>query len=208
MKTLPILVALALMSAYLPADELPKFDVLRAGTKLYRGVKVTAVEPSGIRFTHDAGAGRAKFDELEPEVKSKFTIDPAKAAEFEAEKDNQKILAAADAQMAKTAGAGTADPSKLVWVHKSVIVDAAVAGGYLCYPHTPGGVKGSAALALNRITGSGSDYVRPSTSWSKPMFVTGIKGAVAVGQVLTGDAAMIGVKMVNGQPLEHWMSKP
>lgn len=68
------------------AADLPSFDVLRVGSKTYKGVKVTLQEPSGIRFTHEAGAARASFEELEPEVRAKFNYDPKAAEQFETAK--------------------------------------------------------------------------------------------------------------------------
>lgn len=100
MKTLLILLSLA-GAAMICAAELPKFDVLNVGTKTYRGVKVTAIEPSGIRFTHESGAARAKFEELEPDVRSKFTFDPAAAKQFEADRAHQMKMAALSAQETK-----------------------------------------------------------------------------------------------------------
>lgn len=98
MKTLLIVLA---MGCAVGAEELPKFDVLNVGTKTYRSVKVTAVEPSGIRFSHESGAALAKFEELEPDIRSKFTFDPAAAKKFEAEQAALRRKAAFAAQQVR-----------------------------------------------------------------------------------------------------------
>lgn len=68
------------------AAELPKFEVLNVGPKAYKGVTVTAIEPSGIRFIHDSGTGKAKFEELDAATRAKFppadAIPPAATFKF------------------------------------------------------------------------------------------------------------------------------
>ena len=65
--------------------------MLNVGSKVYKTVKVTAIEPSGIRFSHADGAGRAKFEELDEATRKKFNYDPAKATEFEQKKEIARL---------------------------------------------------------------------------------------------------------------------
>lgn len=44
-----------------------------------------AVEPDGVRITHDNGIAKIKFEELPAELRAQFSIDPEKAAAFRAE---------------------------------------------------------------------------------------------------------------------------
>jgi hypothetical protein len=193
------------------AQELPKFDVLRVGQKTFKGVTVTTQEPSGIRFTHEAGAGRAKWDELEPDVRAKFTFDPVAAKKFEEEKHIERMnQIAADIDAKKAAKQGKAKSealAKMEWRQMTIKISSAVPGGYLCYEHQRGGPVGSVARAMAEITG-GPTYVNPRTNYSKIFFVSGIKGEVAVDQIVDCTAVKVGVKNVYGQPYEHWTSQP
>jgi hypothetical protein len=210
MKTI-LQLFLLMIACHCSAQELPKFDVLRVGPKTFKGVKVTTQEPSGIRFTHEAGAGRAKWDELEPEVRAKFTFDPVAAKKFEEEKHIERMnQIAADMDAKKAASQGKAKSealAKLEWRQMTIKISSAVPGGYLCYEHRRGGEMGSLAGAMARITG-GPTFVKPRTNYSKVFFISGIKETVAVDQILDGMAAKVGVKTIYGQPYEHWMSQP
>jgi len=211
MKTLLILLSL-IGAALLCAEELPKFDVLNVGPKVYKTVKVTAIEPSGIRFSHADGAGRAKFEELDPAVRSQFKFDPDEAKKFEEDR-TMKLQAAARATTAAKEtqaknSAAAAALKNLDWQMVTVKIWKAVPGGYLCHFHTRGGAPGAFARAGNLISGRATELVPAETHYEKVIFVSGIKEAVAIDQVLDGMAAKVGVQKVNGQPVEHWMSKP
>lgn len=113
MKTLSMLLLL-LCLVTICAEELPKFDVLHVGTKTYRAVKVTAVEPGGIRFTHESGAARVKFEELETEIRSKFTFDPAEAKKFDQEREIQRLEGVKAAMDAKSEQKMRGDAKKIL----------------------------------------------------------------------------------------------
>lgn len=194
------------------AADLPSFDVLRVGQKTFKGVKVTTQEPSGIRFTHSDGAGRAKWEELEPDVRAKFTFDPVAAKKFEEEKHIERInQIAADMDAKKAAKASVtkaADLAKLEWRQMTIKIVRAVPGGYLCYEHQRGGVPGAVSRSMDAVFGDRTRLVPSRTDYSKMFFVSGIKEAVAVDQILDGMAAKVGVKIIYGQPYEHWMGQP
>jgi hypothetical protein len=60
---------------------------------------------------------------------------------------------------------------------------------------------------MNTVTGGGSSYVRSSTNYDRPLYVTGME-AVTIGQAVAGSATRVGIKEIDGQPYEHWMIKP
>jgi hypothetical protein len=194
------------------AQELPKFEVLRVGQKTFRDVKVTAQEPSGIRFTHEGGAGRAKWEELEPEVSAKFTFDPVAAKKFEEQRyiaRMNQIAAEIDAKNAARKGkAKSAALAKMEWRQMTIKIVQAVPGGYLCYQHERGGVPGAVSRSMDVILGERTRLIPPTTDYSKMFFVSGIKEAVAIDQIVDCTATKSGVKTIYGQPYEHWTHQP
>lgn len=105
MKTLLLL---SLMCVVATAAELPKFETLTVGTMTYRSVVVTAVEPSGIRFAHAAGAGRVKFEDLDAETRKLFPFDPVAAKAFEEERTRANNKAPGAAARKKAAAVALA----------------------------------------------------------------------------------------------------
>jgi hypothetical protein len=185
-------------------EVLPTFERLVVKGKAFQDVKVVAVESSGIRFMHATGAGRAKFEELDSEVIAKLGVDQAKMRDLALDEARAAALRPTVIPAAPTADVALKDAK---WEMKSIKVAEKIGDGYLCYPHTPGGVKGVVARQFDSVTDGGSNYVRSSTNYDRPLYVTGIKG-VAIGDALTGLATKVGIKEIDGQPYEHWMSKP
>lgn len=62
--------------------------------KNYTGVTLRAVEPDGVRITHDSGFAKIKFEELPEAVRAQFSMDPEKAAAFRAEQQAEQAAAA------------------------------------------------------------------------------------------------------------------
>jgi hypothetical protein len=82
-------------------EALPSFERLVVKGKAFQDVKVVAVEPSGIRFMHATGAGRAKFEELEEEVRAKFKFDPEEAKRYEMQREAYLTVAAGQRRIEK-----------------------------------------------------------------------------------------------------------
>jgi hypothetical protein len=203
-KILFLLLATCVMAA-----ELPSFDRLVVGGKAFDEVKVVAIEATGIRFMHATGAGRATFEELDAKVIEQLGVDQAKMKELALQEARAAVFSPAPVvETANAALLAPTIPKDAKWEQLSIKVAEKIGDGYLCYPHTPGGVKGSLARSFGSLTNSGdSNYVRPSTNYDRPLYVTGING-VAIGEALLGLATRVGIKEVNGQPYEHWVSKP
>ncbi len=179
--------------------------------KEYKDVKVSAVEPGGLKVMHAAGFARIPYEQLPKEIQAQFTFDPAKAAEQRAGEAAMREKAANDARAAEAkkqqAAAEMAELAKLEWVYVVLKIDEVTPDGLICYRHTKGGVVGSAARAINSITG-GSDVIASETDYSTPLFVEGVKGKWAEGDVIEGNAARQGVKKLGNRTYQRWISKP
>src|SRR4051812_34416926 len=80
MKT--ILITLALAAAVFAADSLPPNELTTLKGKTYRGVKVTKIEPDGIRIVHDGGLAKVVMEELPESWRERFNFDPAAAEQY------------------------------------------------------------------------------------------------------------------------------
>jgi hypothetical protein len=68
---------------------------------LYTNAVVKSVEPDGIRITYPDGVTKLKFKDLAPDMQKKYGYDPAKAATFQAQQEEQQQSAAIAQQNAQ-----------------------------------------------------------------------------------------------------------
>jgi hypothetical protein len=93
-------IAILLLALPLLASEPPKEITTTLG-KTFTGVRITAVDPDGLRIMHAGGAAKVKFSELPKPLQEQYGYDPAKAQAFEANQDAQQAARVAAMQTAK-----------------------------------------------------------------------------------------------------------
>ena len=185
-------------------------DLKTRGGKEYKDIKVMAVEADGLKIMHAAGMAKIPYEQLPDDLQTKYAFDPTKAAEKRTADDAAKKMSAEQARAAAAKSAREKEENaKLEFRYMEIKVARVVEGGLIAYSHSGGGVAGSAARAMNAITGGGGSGVVPEeTDYSRPLFIEGVKSAVAEGDVLRGYAARKGVKKYQGRSYQLWVSKP
>ncbi len=105
MKTLPLLLCLAVFAGRVPAQEKIKLAdlTLEDGSKL-RDTVVLKVEPDGLRLEHRDGVAKVQFEALPEAVRKQFAFDPDKAGQFREEKEAERAVRAAADQKARVEG--------------------------------------------------------------------------------------------------------
>jgi hypothetical protein len=101
-----------LLSASLFASEPPKEITTTLG-KTFTGVRITAVEPDGLRIMHSGGAAKVKFSDLPEPLQKQYGYDPAKAQAFEANQSAQETARLAAIQSAKSDAAKKAEAMRV-----------------------------------------------------------------------------------------------
>ncbi len=91
MKTLPLLLCLAVLAGRTAAQEKMKLAdlTLEDGTKLKDSV-VLKVEPDGLRLEHKDGVSKVRFENLPEAVQKQFTFDREQAKKFRVEKETER----------------------------------------------------------------------------------------------------------------------
>ena len=74
-------------------------DLVTREGKVFRGYKVTGVEPDAVRVSHDGGVERIPFESLPDAMQRQFNYDPARAEAFRRDKaQREKAVAAVAAE--------------------------------------------------------------------------------------------------------------
>lgn len=175
--------------------------------KVYRDVVIKDVDATGLKITHAEGIAKVTFDVLSEELRTKYGFDPAKAAEAQAAAEIADAKRAAANEKKRANAAIEASHVARDWQPISFKILSKMGNGYLCFRYTRGGPPGAAARAVAGLVGRRVENVLPETDYEHPLYVTGIKEAVAIGQVVSGLAARAGTEDVDGQPYEHWIKK-
>lgn len=207
-----ILASCFLVAAVSAASDPVRFPFLQTKDgKEYAGVKVTAVEPDGVKIAHQAGVARIPLEKLPDEVQALFNFDPAKVAEYRANKAAEQQAASVKQARRKSteqaAAMEAARRAKLEWAPLVAIVDQVTAGGLVCYRHFEAVVPGDLARSVARL--GGRSGVQPArTDWTVPLFVEGAKVELARGDILKCNAARDGVKKIGVETLQRWIVAP
>lgn len=94
-------------------------DIALANGEVLTNVKVTKIDPDGLKVMSDAGLSKVMFNDLDPAVQKEFGYDPEKAASFtaqdrEAARANSLAVQESVArQMAESAAAQTSGESSV-----------------------------------------------------------------------------------------------
>lgn len=220
MKAIPFAVV-QLLPWMLCAGEPQAWHTLKLadGTE-YHDARVTVVEPSGIKIMHTAGVARISFEKLPDDVRRWFPYDVQKAAEHRmqlaAQERAARVQIALEEAKAHEAAREQARRENLAYRYMVVKVVRVLPDGLLCYKHEPGGVVGETGLVVRSLLQSRRCFsepaqpavIEPHTDYSTPLFVEGVKGECAEGDVLRGKAARVGVKTFEGRTLARWIAKP
>ncbi|WP_075088941.1 hypothetical protein [Verrucomicrobium spinosum] len=133
------------------------WDLLKISTgKEYRSVKVSAVEPDGLRITHADGVARVPYEQLPAEIREAFAFDPAKAelarvTRAKATADGKRELRE-KMQLQSEERKSQQRLENLEWVNRSLRVHQVLPDGALvCYKHNEGGAPGAAARAVGAL---------------------------------------------------------
>lgn len=219
-KAIPLAVVL-LLPWMLCAGEPQAWHTLKLvdGTE-YRDARVTAVEPSGIKVMHASGVARIPFELLPDAVRRQFPYDEWKAAEHRmqlaAQEQAARIRIALEEAKAHEAAREQARRENLDYRYMVVKVARVLPDGLLCHRHDPGGVVGETGLVVRSLMQGRRCFsepaqaaaMEPHTDYSTPLFVEGVKGECAEGDVLRGQAARVGVKVFEDRTLARWLAKP
>jgi hypothetical protein len=84
MKAFPIFFVFLLAVDVLAEPPLTLESITTTKGKVYTHVKITQIEPSGIKIYHDSGVARVFFEEMSPDVQKLFNYDAVASASHKA----------------------------------------------------------------------------------------------------------------------------
>lgn len=202
---LPLLLSAAIVCAQ--PTNFPSLTLVDGET--YTHVVVTAVEPDGLRISHNDGAGKIRAENLPPEIAAQFKFDAASAAEFrEKSAAQQKEFAARSAALAQVERDKDTEAARIAALEK----DAKEIRAKI-FQVLPDGVladvmEASVASSASRSVGlGGGAAVSSYHSTGKDVFIEGVKGK-AEGDVVLCEAAPNGTyEYLDVQGIKRVVSK-
>jgi|GEM_PF-3423588 len=218
-----LLLALSVSVAVSRAEE-REWTLLEIDGASYSNAKLMKKEPDGIRIVYDGGITSIAYEKLPAHLQKELKFDEAKAIAYRAEKEQEKldaISAEKERKLAKRERAKEmAELRKLNFDTVAVQVDRVLSDGALiCYPiqevpasngSSSGNTAQRAMLTFaNSSPTPGTTMPAPGlTVLNKPVYVTGIEGEWAEGDVIRTSAARAGVKEHDGRTLAWWVGRP